>query len=303
MHHQKLVATIVMILGMIVASRGERAAADSQILVAERNQISVISVSGEKQPFYTIPTPLTIMEKTAVEIVGEKIVILYGRTVVILDSLGKELRRIEVPPEVTRFIDFVVLPDGRIAFLDNSRDRIYFVDSKGNYVKTLPFNTKPSKELQNLEGIVVGDALLLSGNAKGEIVKIDPATYEVSIFQNVSEHLNRLGAIAHDNGTFYLCKGTKIYSFSKGLENFRQVAEVPEANITGIAVEENSAFLVVNGASRITDRTLESKYKTKKGILYELNLETGTLSTIREDLNFPGDVAVLSSQSVSEKTL
>ena len=68
----------------------------------------------------------------------------------------------------------------------------------------------------------------------------------------------------------------------------------PESNIAGIGSADGRLFVVVNGISRITARSLSAKRATTKGILYEIDLSTGSIAQIKDGLNYPNDIIVIS---------
>ncbi|MFC1795327.1 hypothetical protein ACFL3Q_17290, partial [Planctomycetota bacterium] len=65
-------------------------------------------------------------------------------------------------------------------------------------------------------------------------------------------------------------------------------------NITGIACAQGRLFVVVNGMSRIKERSLSAKNRTAQGILYEINPETGKVKQLKDGLNYPNGVAIVS---------
>ena len=105
---------------------------DLAFLVGGR-RISGITSSGQVVPF---PVASGI-----VRLHGDEVYVAVGGNsrdsmVTVCNRAGVQLRTIPVPAEVRYFIDYVVLPDERIAFLDNRDDAIYFIDRTGKYLKT-----------------------------------------------------------------------------------------------------------------------------------------------------------------------
>lgn len=257
------------------------------LLVSERARISRVAESGESEQFVSAPG--------LVRVLGGEVFVLRGRDVFVYDTTGKEHRRISVPTEVRYFINFVVLTGKRVAYLDNRNDVIYFVDANGKHLKTVSFAEKANGHLQNMDGVVVGNRLVVSENGDNELISVDLSTYQVSIFRDLKQLRGWLGAIAWADGRYYICQSERIYTFSEDLPEVKEVATTPEGNITGIACAQGRLFAVVNGMSRINERSLSAKYRTTQGILYEVNPETGEVKQLKDGLNYPDGVAVVSS--------
>ena len=142
--------------------------------------------------------------------------------------------------------------------------------------------------------MVVGNKLVVSENGHNELISVDLITYEFSVFRNLKHLGGWLGAITWANGTYYLCQSRRIYTFTEDSPEVRLIAATPEGNITGIAYAQGHLFAVVNGMSRINERSLAAKYRTNQGLLYEINPETGKVKQLKDGLNYPDGLAILS---------
>lgn len=194
------------------------------------------------------------------------------------DATGKELRTIPIPREVKYWINFTVLPDGGVAFLDNQYDAIYFVDSNGRFVKTVKIHAKADSHLQNVSGIVVNNRLIVSENGRKELVAVDLDTYELSVFRSLRQIKGPwLSAVTYSGGIYYICTPTEIYSFSETSPENTLVASVPKGNLTGIAAVDDRLYAVVN----------------LTGELFEFDKKTGATKLVLNNLGYPESLGYL----------
>jgi len=220
-------------------------------------------------------------------------IFLRSRRVIYVKSIkGEILRSIQLPIEVTYGVDFAVLPDGRIAISDNENDRVYFIDQSGKHLKTVELLETPNSHAQNMHMIVAKNKLLVSENGYKEIVQIDMSSYEVSLLRRLAELRPWLGAIDYDKGRYYICNSKSVYSFAEDSEEVRFIAEVPRNNITGVNIVGEKAFVLVNG--RMSSREIP-KYN---GALYRVDLKTGEVSVIIEELDYPEDLEIVPSDKI-----
>ena len=285
----------VLLIGVVVlllVIHPVQTAVFESLLVVEMTQISKLDYSGEYESFVDGEGPAKLLD-------GE-VYIHRGRNVMVYDATGQKLQTISIPPEVQYSINFVVLPDGQLAFLDNQNDLIYFVDAKGNHLQTVRLTVELNGRLQYMGGIVVGSKLIVSENGHKELIEVDLDTYEVSLFRSLKQLQGGLGAILYSDGRYYICQKRDIYSFTKDSAEITKVATTPEGNITGIVSANGRLFAVVNGMSKIKERSLAAKRRTTQGILYEIDPKTGKITQIRGDLNYPRGVLLLRSHKKEE---
>jgi hypothetical protein len=254
-------------------------------LVAEQAQLSKVDLAGRSEIVLEGSGPVRIMQ-------GE-LLVLRERQIITYYISGKEIQRIPIPEDVLYIIDFVVIPDGRLAFLDNQNDAIYFVSNRGKHLKTVTFLDKSDKRWQNMDGIVVDNKLIVSENGNSQLIAVNLSNYQVSIFRDFTGSRGPLGTITYADKNYYICQRNAIYTFSENSENVDKVASIPEGNITGIAVVNGRMFVVVNGMSRITEKSLAAKRLTTEGILYEIDCETGESTILREGLNYPNGLHII----------
>ena len=197
-----------------------------------------------------------------------------GGDIVAYDLQGHHLKTIPTPPPAQDYLTFVALPGKRFALLDNVNDKVFVIDDEGYLLATV--NLKPVKDgsAQNVDGVVVGNRLIVSQDGDGHVMAVDLATYEISVFQDLSASVSSLGAIAYAGGKYYICGPNAVYSFTAEPGSLEQVAEITDYNITGIVVVGDTAYISVNFAGKI----------------YKVDLMSGSLAEIVTELDYPVDI-------------
>ena len=229
-----------------------------------------IFLDGSKQIFEHIKSGYSL------EILGDKLYVnQYSGYISVYTTEGVFLRNIAIPSSVTHFITFVILPDERIALLDNQYDKVYFLDSSGNFITSVNILDVPDNHLQNVDGVVVNNELILSEDGNNHILQINLTTYQKTIFKDLSEIPSWLGAITYSNGYYYLCGPSSIYRFSEN-SGATKVAEIPDYNIVGIVVVNDYAYVSVNFGGKI----------------YKVDLKSGISEVLTSGLNYPQDLEV-----------
>ncbi len=193
---------------------------------------------------------------------------------------GAYVKNISVPSGV-QYLTFVVLPDERIAFLDNAGDRAFFVSPAGTLLTTVNLTAEPNDSLQNLDGVVVNNALILSEDGNNNVLRIDLSTYQVSLFKNLSHIESWIGHITYSNGYYYVCGPRSIYRFTES-SNATEVARLPVGNIVGIVVVNDRAYATVNF----------------NGSIYEVNLQNGNYTVFAEGLDYPYDLETTAAETL-----
>jgi hypothetical protein len=189
------------------------------------------------------------------------------------DYKGNFIRRISVPKEAS-CLWFAALPDG-FALLDNTDDKVYFIDSGGTFIAAADIKDTPDRHMQNIDAIVVDNMLVVSENGDRQLMKVDLDSYATSVFRDLQELSGWLGAVDYSDGIYYLCQSSKIYSFSES-SSPALICTLGEGNITGIVVYQGYAYVTVNFSGRI----------------YRVNLEDGSAEIFFEGLNDPSDIAL-----------
>jgi formylglycine-generating enzyme required for sulfatase activity len=232
-----------------------------------------------------------------------------GRSVIIYDATGKMQRSVSISSEVRYSINFTVLPDKRMAFLDNQNDVIYFVDQNGEYLKTVAITAEPDRVFQNMHGVVVDGKLIVSENGHSEVIEVDLTTYKSSVFRSLKP-LSGFGAITYADGKYYICQGGRnIYSFSVGSPDITKLATTPVGDITGIVCAKGHLYAVANGRS-IKDLSLSENRQFHDGVLYGIDLKSGEVTQVRDGLDYPRnlllpnstDEQIISTQSSGSAT-
>ena len=222
---------------------------------------TIVGAHGESYSIEILNNELYVSEETR------------GGDILVYDLQGNYLKTIPIPPQASEYLCFVTLPNERIALLDNSNDKVYFIDSSGSLLATTNILDTPDYQAQNLDGVVVNNRLILSEDGNNHILQIDLDTYEKSIFRDLTSLPHWLGAITCSEGQYYICGPQTIYAFSE-VGDIVQIAEISERNITGIVVIGNSAYVSVNFAGKI----------------YKVDLSNGASSMFASDLNYPKDL-------------
>jgi hypothetical protein len=188
---------------------------------------------------------------------------------------------IDIPSEVKYFIDFVVIPNMGFAFLDNRYDKVYITDLEGNFLRSISIpNVQEGGDnhLQNVDGIIIENNIVISENGNNEIFCISLEDYSAEIYKNLSHLRGWLGAFDYYKGINYICQATRIYSFIEdGSPNL--ISELPEGNITGIVIYDGHAFVTIN-------------FKNK---IMKVNLDYGTYEDFASGLSYPKDIELYQS--------
>lgn len=202
--------------------------------------------------------------------------------ITVYDAKGNEQRSFEIPSEVKFHLGFTVLPDGRMAFFDNQYDAIYFVGKDGKHLKTVAISEQPDRRMQNMDGVTVGDKLIVSENGYNELLSVDLQTYDLSVFRNLTQLEGWLGAIAYADGVYYICQSRDIYSFTSQSEDITKVATTPKGNIRRAIVVDGRLYLAVRVPQSSND-----------GGLYEIDPSSGEVSEVKNALSTPQGLMLL----------
>jgi len=249
---------------------------DFTFLVSTRNGLLSITPNGEISNFLDLNWQG--IDHVNVEIYGNSIFTLkYNqRSINVFSRNQSFLGTISLPEEVAYSVNFLVLPDSRFAMLDNKNDKVYFINSQGKYLKTVDILESSDSELQNLDGVVVGNSLILSENGHNQLLKIDLQTYQVSIFRDFSNLVGWLSDIAYHDGKFYICQAQNIYSFVEGHQE-TLICTLPEGNNTGLVIVGNFGFVTSNFGNKV----------------YKIDLSTGEWEVFVPELDYPSDIEIL----------
>lgn len=215
----------------------------------------------------------------SIEILNNKLYVNKASDKIMAYTLdGTNIKNISIPSSAS-FLTFVVLPDERVALMDNLNDKIYFVNSTGALVATVNIRDYPDDTLQSLDGIVINNTLIFCEDGDRNVLQVNLTTYEVSIFKNLSSIYPWVGYIAYSNGSYYASGPRSIYKFSEA-GNITKVAEIGEGNIVGLVVSDGFAYVAVNFAGKI----------------YKVNLLNGTSVVLAAGLNFPQDLEMVATE-------
>ena len=216
---------------------------------------------------------------SGVEIVGDRVYASYGTTrIEEYDFDGSLIRTIPIPDGVQGPY-FVGLPGGRFALMSNSSDSAHFIDDAGNILAAAGLSVMPGSSLQSLDGVVVGDTLIISEDGSNRILRADLSTYEITVFRDFSLfEFWGWSAIDYSDGLYYLCQRRRIFRF-EGFGALTTIAELPEDlyNITGVVVTNGFSFVTLNFA----------------GAIYGVHNATGRAIPFLEGLDYPRDLEII----------
>jgi hypothetical protein len=217
---------------------------------------------------------------SSVEVLGDRIFLGGWNGITEIGHDGRSLSSIRCSDEGAGGNEFAILQDGGWAALNNKVDSVFIVAPDGSLRARIPI-PNPSSGWQVLDGIVVGNRLIVSENGNDQVFQINLSTHEASIFRSTSAQSGHLSAIEHDgSGTFYLGRNVntqqRIDQFTEG-GILRPLAILPHGNITGIVSVGSHVFAVVN----------------HEGALYRINRFSGEFEKMLGDLNYPEDIEYL----------
>jgi hypothetical protein len=214
-----------------------------------------------------------------VEVSGDRVYTVEISGIDEWDLDGSHVRHIPIPDAPTGCgWQFAALPGDRFALMSNSLDSIYFIDDAGNLLAEVGILGTPDLHLQNLDGVVVGNALIISEDGENRLLRVDLNTYEISVFRDLSNLFGWLGAIEYRHGYYYICQAQKIYRFQErgGLELIAEL-EPQLYNITGIVVVGGQSFVTLNF----------------DGSIFRVDNATGQLTRLLSELDYPKDLELV----------
>jgi hypothetical protein len=209
-----------------------------------------------------------------VEVLGTR-VFLGPANVVEIDHTGNVIGGPGTPVEVTRTIDFTMLPDGGVAFAENWTDTVFFVSPEGEFLDAVEL-PDASELNQGMSVVVVGNDLIISETGSGKIARIDLAAHQVSVLKDLSQLSGWLGGIAYLDGVYYLTQWESLHRFSE-TEDPAEIAHFPGGGILDVIVVGTSAFTV--------SRT--------EGEIYRVDLPTGEVEVFAEGFDNPYEIEYL----------
>jgi len=236
------------------------------LLVQSRDGIMVVDFQGNMFTFAATTR--------SVEVLGTRIFSSTYNGMTEYDQNGNVIATItSSEPDSTG--ELVVLPDGGYALISNRYDEIYFNAADGTFLETVAMPTLSPSELQNTDGVVVGDRLIVSETGNNELIAIDLETRAASVFRTISSS-GWLGAIDEEGGDYFLCRSMELNTFTEA-GAVETLAQFGEGNLTGVVAVGSYAYVVVNF----------------EGTLYRVHRVTGEKTLMRDDLDYPQDIEFL----------
>jgi hypothetical protein len=245
---------------------------DGTLLIQTRDGLTAVRLDGGRFVLYPY--------SSSVEVLGDRIFLKQWGGIAEIGHDGRILATSRPADPGAGGHTFTILPDGGWAALNNVVDSVFILAPDGSPRARIPIPNR-SSGWQNLDGVVVGDRLIVSENGNDQVFQIDLSTHEASIFRSTSSQPGHLGAIEHDgSGTFFLARYVnsqqRIDQFTEG-GVLRPLTILPHGNITGIVSVGSHLFAVVN----------------HEGALYRINRFTGEFEKIFGNLDYPQDIEYL----------
>ncbi|HSD31626.1 MAG TPA: hypothetical protein VLB49_06930 [Gemmatimonadales bacterium] len=242
-----------------------------RFLIRTRDNILAADMNGNVEPFVAGSAP--------VEVMGDRVYV-SGQIGPIneLDVNGSLIRTIVIPEGVPWHINFAALPGGRFALMSNEVDTVSFIDDAGHLLAATSIVASPDNELQNLDGVIVGNSLIISEDGYNHLLRADLNTYAIGAFYNLSYLSGWLGAIDYSDGYYYICQAQSIYRLDES-GNMKWIATLGTDlyNITGVVVVGGYSFVTLNFA----------------GAIYRVNNTTGSVTPFLEGLDYPEDLELI----------
>ncbi len=233
------------------------------LLIKTRNGLMAVDLYGESFPF---------AEQIGwVEVFGTRIFV-ARRNIAELNHDGELIGLWALPGPIPFSTGFVALADEVFVHLNNEYDRVYFMEEYGLIVIPVDMPEASPDELQNMRGVVVDNRLLISETGTGKLAAFDIDAHSATVWRDL-HGMGALGDIDHVAGVYYLSQANTLYRFNEG-GGIAAVATVGDADITGVAVVGNSAYLVAASSGR----------------LYRVQIDTGQVLVMLEGLSYPQDI-------------
>lgn len=212
---------------------------------------------------------------TKVEVLGTRIFQMGYPRVYEIDHQGETINTVPCADPEVEGHNFFMLPDAGFAFVTNWSDSVFFMDASGALEFKGPLPEISENSLQCVYGRVVGNRLILSETGTDKLAAFDLDTFEGSIFREFPGR-GWLGALAYDDGMFYLAGCTLIRKFTETGEP-ADLCNVEQGCWTGLAWAGGYLWGVINF----------------EGKLYRIDPVTGDVVTILEGLDYPQDLEFL----------
>jgi hypothetical protein len=213
-----------------------------------------------------------------VEVVGTRIYVKDGREVVELDHHGVVVAEIQPSDPVVDGYGFALLPDGGFVHLSNRDDVMHFMAADGTFRQTVAMPNPSPESLQNMDGVIAGNRLIVSETGNNDLIAVDLTTLSASIFRTIEPGGGWLGAIDYDPGrdVFYICRSQRVQSFTEGGE-VQPLATLTGHNITGAVALGSYLYVCLNF----------------EGTVRRINRLTGEETRLVGELNYPQDIEYL----------
>ena len=242
---------------------------EAAFIFSDRDGLWLLNHEGTRSMFLEL-------SGRGVEVYNNRIYVHWGLNVEVYSLDANLLRTISLDSRIPSPAGLVVLAGENMAVLDNSSDSVYFTNSAGELLASVSMTgDPPGGNLQIVNGIVVGNSLIVSEDGNSNVVRFDLSNYKRSVLKSFDHLPGWLGDIAYWEGRFYVAKWNTIHQFIDDSEMV--VATMPEGNNVGMAVKGNFAYVTSNFGNKI----------------YRANLRDGSLEVLIDDANYPQDIELI----------
>ncbi len=241
---------------------------EGTLLVQTLEGLAAVSMDGTYFLYPDIRGPI--------EVLGDRVFVMSTwntHEIMEIDSHGATIQSMTLPSGSSNYTIPAVLPDAGFAVLDNKADSIYFADPQGNPVQSIAIPGVHSTELQVVDGLIVGDKLVISENGDNQIVEVDLESYEGSVLRDFAGLANYLSGIDYSRGLYYLCDSDNdVSTFTEDgpLSPLSTLA----GTLFAITVVGDYAYVTAYGS----------------GTIYKVNINSGSSDVFLDGLNYPEDI-------------
>lgn len=196
-------------------------------------------------------------------------------TVEVFDLSGNTIKTITHP--YFHAVGIVVVGDNLIALLDNDANKVQFIDMSGSLVHWVSFAGDPSSA-QNMDGVVVGNRLVVSEDGKKRVFYVDLDDYSSGTIADLSGiSATWLSGIAYYAGTYYTgADDSHVYKFAEGGEP-TLLATIIDAPVSGMELGNGYLYATVFHTGKV----------------YKIDLADGAVTLLASGLSRPENIRAI----------
>lgn len=235
-------------------------------LVQTGGGLTAVDIDGNSFVVSTLTGP--------VEVLGDRIFVkASSHTIWEYDCACQLVGSVPIPDIIPYPYIHCVLPDGGFAWLDNRDDRIDITDAQGDHVIAIAMPETSPDNSQSVDGVVVGNSLIVSETGTRKLIEVDLATHAASIYKDLSAIGGWIGALAYSEGIYYICQCVKLHHFTEAGDAV-ELCTFDQGCLTGVTVVDDYLYIVINSP----------------GEMYKINKTTGEKELFLSGLSYPQDI-------------